>query len=100
MRARAPAFVILTPGHAVFTLGMCRGIGQQSPLCAGWNESARMNGFSWHSAQGMVTNDMSKKRPRKLASKSEPGYWRDRIFKNSYTVKGRRFETRGWCVKL
>jgi len=48
----------------------------------------------------MVTNGMSKKRPRKLASKSEPGYWRDRIFKNSYTVKGRRFETRGWCVKL
>lgn len=48
---------------------------------------------------------MSKKRPRKeprhqSESKWEPSYWRARLFRNSYTCNGRRFETKGWCVKI
>src|SRR6266436_993438 len=50
---------------------------------------------------------MSKKRPRKcvgghsaLSSKWQPDFWRRRLFKNSYTINGRRFRTRKWCVKL
>ena len=30
----------------------------------------------------------------------EPKYWRERLFKGSYTYKGRRFRVRGWSVKI
>ena len=53
---------------------------------------------------------MSKKRPRtgwRLArlsappgSKMEPEYWRERVFKSSYTYNGRRFKVRSWSVKI
>ncbi len=54
---------------------------------------------------------MSKKRPSKAraqsldlppraVSKWERPYWRRRLFKNTYTHKGRRFQIRNWCVKI
>lgn len=55
---------------------------------------------------------MFKKRPRaprrtatqtaksNLASKSKPDYWRQRLFRNTFTYKGRRVEVKGWSVKI
>ena len=55
---------------------------------------------------------MSKQRPRAVtpqtgsARASPPlvaaatGYWRRRVFKNSYTYRGRRVAVRGWSVKI
>jgi DNA-binding NarL/FixJ family response regulator len=53
---------------------------------------------------------MSKKRPRTIgrltyystpaASKMEPKYWRERLFKSSYTYKGRQFRVRTWSIKI
>ena len=45
---------------------------------------------------------MFKKRPRAFAlpSKREPAYWRERLFKNSFTYQGKRFEVRSWSVKI
>ena len=45
---------------------------------------------------------MFKKRPRvaEPPSKLEPAYWRGRLFKSTFTYKGRRVEVRGWSVKL
>lgn len=33
-------------------------------------------------------------------SKNEPGYWRRRLFKNTFTYKGRRVEVNRWSVKI
>jgi DNA-binding NarL/FixJ family response regulator len=43
-----------------------------------------------------------KKRPRTAAlpSKGEPAYWRQRLFKNSFTYLGQRVEVRNWSVKI
>ena len=43
-----------------------------------------------------------KKCPRvsKLPSKLAPAYWRERLFKNTYTYKGRHVEVSGWSVKI
>ena len=43
-----------------------------------------------------------KKRPRAAAanSKLEPRYWRQRLFKNTFTYRGRRVEVQGWSVKI
>jgi DNA-binding NarL/FixJ family response regulator len=43
-----------------------------------------------------------KKRPRAAAlpSKREPAYWRQRLFKNSFTYRGQRVEVRSWSVKI
>ena len=43
-----------------------------------------------------------KKRLRNLArvSKHDPAYWRDRLFKNAFTYKGRRVEVGAWSVKI
>ena len=53
---------------------------------------------------------MSRKRPRKQGprsggaerhlSKSEPAYWKTRLFRNSYYYKGKRFQIRNWAVKI
>src|SRR5215470_9069808 len=53
---------------------------------------------------------MGKKRPRAirqrrqqrrhLSSKMEPEYWRNRLFKNSFTYRGDRHEVRHWSVKI
>ncbi len=45
---------------------------------------------------------MFKKRPRapRLPSKLTPAYWRERLFKNTYTYKGKHVEVSGWSVKL
>src|SRR5689334_6349102 len=55
---------------------------------------------------------MSKKRPRVArrlivgtsmkasASKSEPAYWRKRLFKNTFTYKGKSVEVSSWSVKI
>src|SRR5882724_3263576 len=53
---------------------------------------------------------MGKKRPRAIRarrapkapfrSKLEPEYWRDRLFKNSFTYRGDRHEVRHWSVKI
>lgn len=45
---------------------------------------------------------MFKKRPRNgvRASKLEPAYWHGRLFKNTFTYKGRRVEVSGWAVKI
>jgi DNA-binding NarL/FixJ family response regulator len=32
--------------------------------------------------------------------KTEPGYWRHRLFKNTFTYKGRRIAVSGWSVKI
>jgi DNA-binding NarL/FixJ family response regulator len=34
------------------------------------------------------------------AYKSEPAYWRTRVFKNTYTSGGKLRQTRNWCVKI
>jgi DNA-binding NarL/FixJ family response regulator len=43
-----------------------------------------------------------KKRPRAAAlpTKREPAYWRERLFKNSFTYQGERVEVRNWSVKI
>src|SRR5438477_5840448 len=54
---------------------------------------------------------MSKQRPRPChprpgfkasssAAVAAPGYWRRRIFKNSYTHGGQRVAVKGWSVKI
>jgi DNA-binding NarL/FixJ family response regulator len=53
---------------------------------------------------------MSKKRPRTrrprarpsapARSKMEPAYWRKRLFKSSYTYKGKQCRVRAWSVKI
>jgi DNA-binding NarL/FixJ family response regulator len=35
-----------------------------------------------------------------MASKSKPDYWRQRLFRNTFTYKGRRLKVRGWSVKI
>jgi DNA-binding NarL/FixJ family response regulator len=35
-----------------------------------------------------------------VPSKREPDYWRGRLFKNTFTYKGRRMEVSGWAVKI
>ena len=46
--------------------------------------------------------EMSRKRLRtaKAISKRDPAYWRERLFKNAFTYKGRRSEVRCWSVKI
>jgi DNA-binding NarL/FixJ family response regulator len=58
----------------------------------------------------MVKQSMVKKRPRtnprergvrgRIHSKMEPEYWRDRLFRNSFTYRGDRHEVRHWSVKI
>src|SRR5256884_6185934 len=54
---------------------------------------------------------MSKQRPRPFhpspwpkasssAAVAATGYWRKRIFKNSYTHRGQRVAVKGWSVKI
>src|SRR5262245_17310644 len=45
---------------------------------------------------------MSKKRLRtaKALSKRDPAYWRERLFKNVFTYKGKQSEVRSWSVKI
>src|SRR6266850_3286837 len=53
---------------------------------------------------------MGKKRPRairqrrpqrsRFRSKMEPEYWRDRLFRNSFTYLGDRHKVRHWSVKI
>src|SRR5690349_18229636 len=53
---------------------------------------------------------MVKKRPRaihsarperrRFSSKMEPEYWRERLFRNSFTYQGDRHEVRHWSVKI
>jgi DNA-binding NarL/FixJ family response regulator len=47
---------------------------------------------------------MSKKRPRPILgrqqNKLQPGYWRGRLFRNSFTYKGKRKTVPHWCVKI
>ena len=45
---------------------------------------------------------MFKKRPRPSTcpSKREAGYWRKRLFKNSFNYRGKRVEVRFWSVKI
>src|SRR5690349_7363924 len=53
---------------------------------------------------------MAKKRPRvqtarhsgqpTKTSKTEPEYWRQRLFKNSFTYRGKRCEVGHWSVKI
>src|ERR1051326_4236954 len=52
---------------------------------------------------------MGKKRPRvarrsakrdRPPSKAEPEYWKDRLFRNSFTYRGDRHEVRHWSVKI
>jgi len=53
---------------------------------------------------------MVKKRPRprfaprsngnQLSSKTEPEYWRDRLFRNSFTYQGRQQRVKHWSVKI
>src|ERR1043166_263662 len=37
---------------------------------------------------------------RRAGSKWEPAYWRQRLFKNTYTHNRRRYQVRNWCVKI
>src|SRR3989442_57107 len=39
-------------------------------------------------------------RARGLPSKMDPRYWRRRLFKNTYTYKGRLVELSAWSVKI
>jgi DNA-binding NarL/FixJ family response regulator len=39
-------------------------------------------------------------RPPRPGSKLEPGYWQRRLFKNTYTYKGKVVKARGWSVKM
>lgn len=34
------------------------------------------------------------------SSKAQAGYWEQRLFKNTYTYQGKRFETKHWCIKI
>src|SRR5436305_13975193 len=53
---------------------------------------------------------MGKKRPRairqrrarrgQIRSKMAPEYWRERLFRNSFTYQGDRHEVRHWSVKI
>src|SRR5437764_13829823 len=53
---------------------------------------------------------MVKKRPRTISrrplkrthllSKSDPKYWRSRLFRNSFTYNGHRFHVNHWSVKI
>src|SRR5882724_7426369 len=53
---------------------------------------------------------MVKKRPRTKSSRSlkksrphsklDPKYWRDRLFRNTFTYNGHRFEVNHWSVKI
>ena len=45
---------------------------------------------------------MFKKCPRvsRPPSKLEPAYWRERLFKNTFTYKGRQVEVSGWSIKI
>src|SRR6266702_4187635 len=53
---------------------------------------------------------MVKKRPRaishhppkraNLLSKSDPKYWRNRLFRNTFTYNGHRFQVKHWSVKI
>src|SRR5882672_5883007 len=53
---------------------------------------------------------MAKKRPRTRSSgslkkspprtKSDPKYWRDRLFRNTFTYNGDRFQVNHWSVKI
>lgn len=33
-------------------------------------------------------------------SKAEPAYWREKLFKNTFTYKGRQIEVKGWSIKI
>jgi two-component system, NarL family, response regulator NreC len=48
-----------------------------------------------------------KKRPSSISgktpsfkAKSDPEYWRHRLFRNTFTVQGERFHVNHWCVKI
>ncbi len=50
---------------------------------------------------------MSRNRPRqkiarsaRRSSKSEPGYWFSRVFRSTYSYKGRTLQVRNWTVKI
>jgi len=47
-------------------------------------------------------NQVFKKRLRNRTrvSKQDPAYWRERLFKNAFTYKGRRVEVGAWSVKI
>jgi DNA-binding NarL/FixJ family response regulator len=59
---------------------------------------------------GWISNDdMSKRRPSRAktmagppgaGSKTDLAYWQLRLFKNTFTRQGRRFELKGWRVKI
>lgn len=38
--------------------------------------------------------------PPNAPSRTEPAYWRQRLFKNTFTYKGRRVEVNSWSVKI
>src|SRR4051812_30789453 len=35
-----------------------------------------------------------------LPSRMEPGYWRNRLFTNTFTYKGKTRRVNGWCVRI
>lgn len=45
---------------------------------------------------------VSKKRPSTITptTKHDPAYWRERLFRNVFTYKGRKREVRAWSVKI
>src|SRR5438477_9634798 len=54
---------------------------------------------------------MAKKRPRinprrawnrvrAGLTRKQVKYWRDRLFRNTFTYKGKRFQVNHWCVKI
>lgn len=55
-----------------------------------------------------VTSRVSKKRPssrrpvkpRAVVDRSSESYWRQRVYRNTYTHQGRRFEVGRWSVKI
>jgi DNA-binding NarL/FixJ family response regulator len=64
-----------------------------------------LHGCPCRDKRGLV----SKKRPRiqrprradlALISKNQPQYWERRLFKNSYSYKGKRLEVQNWSVKI
>src|ERR1700690_1553582 len=42
----------------------------------------------------------AKSSPMEPPSKMEPEYWPPRLFKNTFTYKGRSVKVRGWSVKI
>jgi hypothetical protein len=38
--------------------------------------------------------------PYRLSAKKRLGYWRGRLFKNTFTHDGKRFRTNSWAVKI